>query len=193
MDQILLTIKNIQTYVKPIVEIINIKLEPVYTKTLDLLSIDNANINCNIYVNTPIKFFSLILLGLFVLIYFMNHIICHLIAITIPVLATLESIKNKSNENSNIKYWVLFGLMILYEDTIEFIPAFFAIYYYLKFAFILGLIYNNFALSKFLFEFVYKYYQFALTNSIIKHKLEDLEEISQDIDSINLNISTNDE
>jgi hypothetical protein len=44
-----------------------------------------------------------------------------------------------------------------------------------------------------LFEFVYKYYQFALTNSIIKHKLEDLEEISQDIDSINLNISTNDE
>lgn len=182
MESLKTFLSTLQFYLNPIVNVLNIKLQPVYEQLLVLLSLDLHNINPNI--NTPVKFISLIISIIFSFVYFMNHFICHLITVLIPLLKTLELVNSNGDYSTLVKYWSVFGLIVLYEDTIEFIVALLPFYYYLKFVLITLLLYNNFALSTMLFGFINKYYQLALANVFVNNKLKILDEIATDINNI---------
>jgi hypothetical protein len=177
-------IAKAQFYLIPLLATLNVKLQPVFVKVADLLSVNTAIVPARI--NSPVAFLSIVLSAIFSVVYFMNHFICHIIAVAYPLLKTLELINAKPQADVTIvaKYWTLFGLIVLFEDTIEFVFALIPLYYYIKFFTILLLMYNNFALSKIAFEFVNAYYRLALANGFIQHKLQDIDDIVSGVNNI---------
>ena len=146
--------KLILPYVNSAIQIINNKLVFPVQYLHNKLSLGTDSLPD--VLKTPINFATIFSFFIFIMVTFANNLICNLIGILYPLMYGLNIFNEKSIDTNRLishnKYWILYGVITLFDSFFGFFLHFVPGYFYLKLILTYLLVRNDFMFTSISFS-----------------------------------------